>query len=149
MDRRDFLKRFIKAFFFALSLSIISIISYIYPTKIKQKKTFYIYLTEEENLPKIGIRRFEYIFKNEEKTINSFVFLKKDDKGLAVFSPFCTHLGCLVKWNNIQKEFICACHGGRFDVEGKVIAGPPPMPLERLPFDIKDGKVYIGIKLYG
>lgn len=149
MDRRDFLKRFIKAFFLVLSLGIILIVNYIYPSKIKQKKTFFIYLTEEENLPKIGIKRFEYTYKSGEKSINSFVFLKNDSMGLVAFSPHCTHLGCLVKWNNRDKEFICACHGGKFDMDGRVIAGPPPMPLERLPFQIKDGKIYLGIKLYG
>lgn len=149
MDRRDFLKKIIKAFFFSLSLSIILILSYIYPSKIKQKKLFYIYLTEEEVLPKSGIKRFEYKYDLHEKTIVSFVFLKKEGEELTAFSPLCTHLGCLVKWNNIEKEFVCVCHGGKFDMDGKVIAGPPPKPLERLPLDIRNGKVYIGIKLYG
>lgn len=149
MERRDFLKKFINAFFLILSFSVILIISYIYPSRIKQKKIYYIYLTEEEDLPKSGIKRFEYKYNLHEKTIVSFVFLKKDDKGLTVFSPLCTHLGCLVKWNNIQKEFVCVCHGGKFDMDGKVIAGPPPKPLERLPLNIRDGKVYVGIKVYG
>lgn len=149
MDRRNFLKKIIKAFFFSISVSLIFILSYIYPSKIKQKKLFYIYLIEEEDLPKSGIKRFEYKYDLHEKTIVSFVFLKKDGDELTAFSPLCTHLGCLVKWNNIEKEFVCVCHGGKFDMDGKVIAGPPPKPLERLPLDIRDGKVYIGIKLYG
>lgn len=149
MNRRNFLKKIIKIFFLSVGLSIILILSYIYPSKIKQKKLFYIYLTEEEALPRLGIKRFEYQYKVKEKTITSFVFLKKDDSGLTAFSPSCTHLGCLVKWDNIRKEFICVCHGGRFDVDGNVIAGPPPVPLERMPLDIRDGKVYVGIKLYG
>lgn len=149
MDRRNFLKKIIKAFFFSISVSLIFILSYIYPSKIKQKKLFYIYLIEEEVLPKSGIKRFEYKYDLHEKTIVSFVFLKKDGEELTAFSPLCTHLGCLVKWNNIEKEFVCVCHGGKFDMDGKVIAGPPPKPLERLPLDIRDGKVYIGIKLYG
>ncbi len=149
MDRRDFLKKIIKAFFFSISFSLILILSYIYPSRIKQKKLSYIYLTEEEALHKSGIKRLEYKYNLHEKTIVSFVFLKKEGEELTAFSPLCTHLGCLLKWNNIEKEFVCVCHGGKFDMDGKVIAGPPPKPLERLPLSIRDGKVYIGIKLYG
>ncbi len=149
MNRRDFLKRIIKIFFLSLGFSIILILSYIYPSKIKQKKLIFIYLTDEESLPKRGIKRFEYKYEIKDKTVTSFVFLKKDDKGLTAFSPSCTHLGCLVKWDNIRKEFICVCHGGKFDIDGNVIAGPPPSPLERMPLNIREGKVFIGIKLYG
>lgn len=149
MNRRNFLKKIIKIFFISIGFIIILIIPYIYPSKIKQKKHHYIYLTEEEDLPRSGIKKFQYQHNHLEKTIVSFVFIKKDEKGLTALSPMCTHLGCLVRWNNIQKEFVCVCHGGKFDMDGNAIAGPPQKPLERLPIDIRDGKVYIGIKLYG
>ncbi|MCX7913542.1 MAG: Rieske 2Fe-2S domain-containing protein [Thermodesulfovibrionales bacterium] len=146
MDRRNFLKRVVKLFFLSLNLSLIIIISYLYPSKIKQKRLLNIYVTDEEFLPKKGIKRFEYSFDKDGERVTNFVFIKRDEEGLTAFSPFCTHLGCLIRWNNIHKEFICACHGGRFDKEGNVIAGPPPRPLERMPIEIKDGKVFLGIK---
>ena len=67
------------------------------------------------------------------------------EKGMTVFSPVCTHLGCYVNWDNNRKEFICPCHGGRYNIDGQVIAGPPPKPLDRLPFKIEAGKVYLGV----
>ena len=48
---------------------------------------------------------------------------------LMAYSDVCTHLGCLVKWFPAEEEFICPCHGGRYDIHGKNISGPPPSPL--------------------
>jgi glycine/D-amino acid oxidase-like deaminating enzyme/nitrite reductase/ring-hydroxylating ferredoxin subunit len=45
-------------------------------------------------------------------------------------SPVCTHLGCIVGWNAVERSWDCPCHGGRFSPLGQVIGGPP---LEDLP----------------
>ena len=49
-----------------------------------------------------------------------------------VFSSTCTHLGCGVRWDEPSKKFLCPCHGGTFDSEGRPIAGPVFRPLDRL-----------------
>jgi glycine/D-amino acid oxidase-like deaminating enzyme/nitrite reductase/ring-hydroxylating ferredoxin subunit len=51
--------------------------------------------------------------------------------GLHVLSPRCTHAGCIVAWNAKDRTWDCPCHGGRYDAEGKVIAGPPMADLRR------------------
>lgn len=62
------------------------------------------------------------------------VYCRRDnDDGYTVLSARCTHLGCTVAWDPINKQFKCPCHGGVYDEEGRVIAGPPPAPLSRLP----------------
>jgi Rieske Fe-S protein len=61
--------------------------------------------------------------------------------GLAVLDTTCTHLGCGVSWNAERKAFLCPCHGGMYDAAGRVIGGPPPRPLARLPFKVEGGRV--------
>lgn len=60
------------------------------------------------------------------------VFVDREGDSYRVLSAVCTHLGCGVKWDGTAKQFKCPCHGGTFDRAGKVLAGPPPRPLDRL-----------------
>lgn len=56
--------------------------------------------------------------------------LYRDATGaLHAMSPRCTHAGCIVAWNAADRTWDCPCHGGRYDAEGKVIAGPPMADL--------------------
>ena len=66
-------------------------------------------------------------------------------QGLRAFSAVCTHLGCIVKWDEAKGYILCPCHDGRFNpVTGAVISGPPPAPLAALAVSMDGGKVYVG-----
>jgi cytochrome b6-f complex iron-sulfur subunit len=75
---------------------------------------------------------------------SSAVLIRKRGGGLVAFSAVCTHLGCIVQWEKDKQGFLCPCHGGRFTADGVVIAGPPPKPLNKLPFTVADGNITIG-----
>jgi cytochrome b6-f complex iron-sulfur subunit len=62
---------------------------------------------------------------------------------LLALSAVCTHLGCIVAFNASANTFQCPCHGGKYDREGNVIAGPPPQPLERLNIRVEDDKIVL------
>lgn len=71
------------------------------------------------------------------------VMLEKTDKEVRAFSAICTHLGCIIAWHPKEKEFICPCHGGRYDRDGNVVFGPPPRPLEKIQVKLRDGQVLV------
>jgi len=52
--------------------------------------------------------------------------------GLHRLSARCTHMGCIVQWNDLEKTWDCPCHGGRYHRTGKVLYGPPTRDLERV-----------------
>ncbi|MDP2643320.1 MAG: ubiquinol-cytochrome c reductase iron-sulfur subunit [Desulfobacterales bacterium] len=58
------------------------------------------------------------------------LFIIRDGEGFFSMSARCTHLGCMVVWNRDHKMFLCPCHGGKYDAEGRNVEGPPPRPLE-------------------
>jgi Rieske Fe-S protein len=68
-----------------------------------------------------------------EKTVNSYgVFvLRKSDTDVLVLSNICTHLSCRVNWKEDRQEYVCPCHDAQFGINGEVLGGPPPRPLDR------------------
>jgi nitrite reductase/ring-hydroxylating ferredoxin subunit len=55
----------------------------------------------------------------------------RDEAGtLQALSARCTHLGCIVRFNDAEGAWECPCHGSRFDVDGSVIQGPANKPLQ-------------------
>lgn len=59
-------------------------------------------------------------------------------------STRCMHLGCPVRFVEAAARFICPCHGGVYDFEGKVDGGPPVRPLDRFYTRERNGQVEIG-----
>jgi nitrite reductase/ring-hydroxylating ferredoxin subunit len=59
-----------------------------------------------------------------------FIAAYRDEQGeLHTNSAVCTHLGCIVGWNDTERTWDCPCHGSRFDIDGNVIAAPAQEPL--------------------
>ncbi len=57
----------------------------------------------------------------------------RDEAGkLHAFQGSCTHLGCPLEYNALEKSFDCRCHGSRFGVDGQVLTGPAKKPLPRI-----------------
>jgi len=84
-------------------------------------------------------------FKIKEEPIENIqndngAILKIDGKNVGIYKdtsgnifavkPYCTHLGCMLAWNNLDKTWDCPCHGSRFDYMGKNIYDPAMKDLE-------------------
>lgn len=72
------------------------------------------------------------------------VVLQSAPGEFVAMSAVCTHLGCVVTWQDQAGEFLCPCHGGRFSADGQVLAGPPPSPLEPLAVVLDGDQLKIG-----
>lgn len=63
----------------------------------------------------------------------SKVAVYRDDAGnLHRLSPICTHMGCIVHWNGLEKCWDCPCHGSHFAPDGDVLNGPAVTSLTKL-----------------
>ena len=57
---------------------------------------------------------------------------RDDGGGLRAVSAVCTHMGCIVGWNPVDRTWDCPCHGSRFASDGQVLHGPAVEPLATL-----------------
>jgi menaquinol-cytochrome c reductase iron-sulfur subunit len=70
--------------------------------------------------------------------------VKNSANQVTAFSPQCTHLGCAYHWDQAQNEFVCPCHNSLFSIDGKVLGGPAPRPLDRYTTKIDGNKLLLG-----
>lgn len=70
-------------------------------------------------------------------------FILRTEGGFLAISAICTHLHCIVNWNEMLKKFECPCHGAKFNQNGEVLEGPPPRPLDLYKLQIVAGNVVV------
>jgi len=146
--RRDFITRALYGLLFVLGLGFLVPAARIFsPMPGRTGQLVFFPLIPEEELPRAGVKKAElrYLIVGKERTVRLFIVAAAE--GLTVLSATCSHLGCLVNYHRSKKEFICPCHGGRYDLAGNNIAGPPPAPLTRFPAKIENNMVMVGVKV--
>lgn len=70
--------------------------------------------------------------------------VKLSDTEVVAYSPQCTHLGCAYHYEETKGEFICPCHTTNFAIDGRVLGGPAPRPLDRYPVKVQGSRLLIG-----
>ncbi|MCI0414954.1 ubiquinol-cytochrome c reductase iron-sulfur subunit [bacterium] len=151
MNRRTFLERITQLFslgwFVMLSLPVFRFLSV--SSEGKSESTWHALLQADANIPQEDYVQVSLKQVQQEgwkrQIVEELLWVRKKKNGsFMVFNPHCTHLGCAFSWNAEMKQFQCPCHGGRFDADGKRIAGPPPRPLDRYETKIEDNTLKIG-----
>jgi Rieske Fe-S protein len=69
--------------------------------------------------------------------VGRVLLVKRDAKKVDVYTTVCPHLGCSVNYVSSAKRFICPCHNGTFDIDGRRVEftegiNPAPRDLDRL-----------------
>jgi nitrite reductase/ring-hydroxylating ferredoxin subunit len=78
----------------------------------------------------------------------TFVMARTPD-GVRVLSDICPHLGCRVHFDRTRNQFVCPCHDGIFDAEGRAVSGPPAeagQDLTRLETVIRGTSIFVLVK---
>ncbi|MFA6455934.1 MAG: Rieske (2Fe-2S) protein [Bacteroidota bacterium] len=87
-------------------------------------------------------------FANDSGSIVKFgnkpVILIRNPKGeFKAFSAVCTHLDCTVSYRKDFGMIWCACHNGKYDLNGRNVSGPPPRPLDEFRVTVQGEEVSI------
>jgi menaquinol-cytochrome c reductase iron-sulfur subunit len=97
-------------------------------------------LGQPSHLTSVDVQTDAYI---RESVTRHIWAIRHSGQEVTVFSPICPHLGCHFDWNPSSKHFECPCHGSVYSLDGKVLGGPAPRPLDTLPTKIENGKLYV------
>lgn len=71
------------------------------------------------------------------------LYVVRSTEGFYALSSVCTHLGCMTRYLPENAQLACPCHGSRFSLDGRVVAGPAPRPLHRLQITLERGALVV------
>lgn len=73
------------------------------------------------------------------------VFLVREGDAVRAIDSTCTHLGCRTRVNLETRHIECPCHGGVYDLHGRVLSGPPPRALDELSTRLDGSRVLVQV----
>ena len=71
------------------------------------------------------------------------IFVARSERGFIALNHECTHLGCKVPFDPLQREFRCPCHGSVYDEYGDNVSGPASRPLAYHQLRLEDGQIMV------
>ena len=136
VSRRDFLGTCVRGGLAATLLGMLApALAYLWPVTRRGPSMDLKEVGSVEDIPLWGSKKVNFG--------GSAVLLMRTPQGFKAFSAICTHLGCVVAWNEEKRQIQCPCHAGVFDADGRVVSGPPPRPLPEHRVSVVDGKIFI------
>ena len=75
------------------------------------------------------------------------ILLRTAGDELKAFSATCTHLDCTVQYKKDMGLIWCACHNGKYDLNGRNVSGPPPRPLDEYRVVLQGDEIIISKKV--
>jgi menaquinol-cytochrome c reductase iron-sulfur subunit len=150
MTRRSFLDYSIRAVgAFITAIVAVPVIGYVVSPAFTKKKAGWVQLgkvsefrVQEPKLVEFTLFRKDGWVEVADK--KSVWVVRRNGEDFTVYNSRCTHLGCAYNWQVSgphKGHFVCPCHNGIFSIDGKVLGGPPPRPLDRLQHKVEGGKL--------
>ena len=138
VTRRDFIDVFIKGgLLVTLAGMVLPALNYIWPVTRRGPAGGLQEVGKLDDIPVWGARKVTLA--------GSALIVLRTPNEVKAFSAICTHLGCVVDWDDQKREIMCPCHAGTFDVNGRVVSGPPPKPLPEHAVKVIDGKIFVTV----
>ena len=139
-DKRDFLKFLLGGSLFAWLGSVFyPVLSYLVPPA-----------QAEPDVTSVKAGKLADIEKDSGMIVKfgtkPVILIRSASGDLRAFSAACTHLECTVQYRKDFGLIWCACHNGKYDLNGKNISGPPPRPLEEYRVTIQGDEISISKK---
>ncbi len=70
---------------------------------------------------------YSYLFSPSRTILKPQLLVNTTEAVLNLLTPTskrCSHMGCALKWNKLEKTWDCPCHGSRFNRDGSIIDNP-------------------------
>jgi cytochrome b6-f complex iron-sulfur subunit len=140
-SKRNFLKLILSGGLFALTGSILyPILAYL---KLPKQGEVEVSSVKAGKLSEIG-KDSGQIVKFGTKPV---ILIRTAEGNLRAYSATCTHLDCTVQFRKDFGMIWCACHNGKYDLNGRNVSGPPPRPLDEYRVVIQGDDVFISKKI--
>ena len=155
LDRRSFLKFAINAIVGGITVLLsVPVIGYLISPALKRSSSVWSEVGSIRDFSTGSPKQVTYRVLSQDSWSKRFVersawVVAKGGDNYTVFSPICTHLGCACNWSEESKRFECPCHNSFFDIEGRVVSGPAPRPLDAYKVKVEKRKLLVGALLKG
>ncbi len=135
--RRDFLNYILGFSFFALLSAVLyPIFLYLKPPKAQEVDVSNLKIAKTTEIENGSSKMFKIGNKPG-------ILIRTNEGEFKAFSAVCTHLDCTVQYKKDENLIWCACHNGRYDLNGKNISGPPPAPLTPYNITVQKDEIFV------
>ena len=137
ISRRTFLQYLLKGGVLALfGATVYPVVRYLYPPRGVESSVSNVVAAKAGELATNAAKIFR--FGNRPG-----ILINTPQGELKAFSAVCTHLNCTVQYDQNDSIIWCACHNGKYDLNGQVISGPPPRPLEAYQVNVRGDDILV------
>jgi Rieske Fe-S protein len=117
------------------------------------KKDRWVKLADLQSIPVGEPVRLNFIQDEQDAFIKQTALhpvwvVRQSQSEVTAYSPICPHAGCYYNWSAQLRRFACPCHASVFEINGKVVSGPAPRPLDTLPVKIENGSLFLTWKRF-